>query len=512
MFGVLAVAAFVGYLVLGRNQWFFSDEWDYLVTRSLFSDPASLLVAHNGHWQTLPAIMYRVLFHFFHLSSYLPYQIPVVALHVTTAGLLRLVMRRAGVGPWIATAGAVVFLLLGTGLENIVFAVQVTFLGSLALGLAQLLLADHDGASRRRDVWAVVCSVGAIMCSGVGVTMVGITAVAVLLRRGWKPAVLQAAPAAGLYLLWFLFYGDPVARTGSLTTIGSFVGIGVWSAVAAIAQYTVVAWLLVVVALAGWALRLRPGGLPQLRGALAAPVAMVVGVAGFLLTTAISRAGPFGAASAASARYFALVVALLLPAVAVGVDALARKHLALGVTAVVVLLAGVPGNVATALREIKPRDAVVGASRELILTLPRLPEAATAPGDMRPLPETNYGPSLTVGWLRDALAAGWLPAPAGTSPSVVANARFHLSLWQRTATHPPAGCRPLTAPVTVTVKQGDRVYLAGGFVTMTELIDGQAGNTVTFNPNRGNEIEVLHGPLTLQLSSGGVNGPGQLCQ
>ena len=71
--------------------------------------------------------------------------------HLVAAALLLAVMRRARVRPWIATAAASSFVLFGAGWENIVVPFQICFTGALAFGLAQLLLADHDGSIDRRD-------------------------------------------------------------------------------------------------------------------------------------------------------------------------------------------------------------------------------------------------------------------------------------------------------------------------------------------------------------------------
>jgi hypothetical protein len=135
---------------LGRYRWFFHDEWDYLAGRN-GGDIENILIPHNEHWSTLPILVYRALFRLVGLRSYLPYQAVLVVLHLTAAALLRVVMRRAGVGPWIATAAAALFVLFGTGAENLVYAVNMGFAGALVFGLVQLLLADHDGPIDRRD-------------------------------------------------------------------------------------------------------------------------------------------------------------------------------------------------------------------------------------------------------------------------------------------------------------------------------------------------------------------------
>ncbi len=62
-----------------------------------------LLRPHNEHISVLPILVYRALWHLFGLHSYDPYQLCVIALHLTAAVLLRAVMRRSGVNPWIAT-------------------------------------------------------------------------------------------------------------------------------------------------------------------------------------------------------------------------------------------------------------------------------------------------------------------------------------------------------------------------------------------------------------------------
>ena len=155
VFGVfIVVAAWALIAKLGNYFWFHGDEWDFLVTRDGGS-LGDLLHPHNEHLQLLPIVVYRVLWNLFGLRSYTPYQVPVIALHLTAAVLLRAVMRRCNVNPWIATAAASVFVLFGPGEENIIWAFQIGFTGTLVFGLSQLLLADHDGPFGRRDWFAL---------------------------------------------------------------------------------------------------------------------------------------------------------------------------------------------------------------------------------------------------------------------------------------------------------------------------------------------------------------------
>ena len=207
VFIVVDLLAIPVFLWIGRRQWFFLDEWDFLATRDGGSI-SDLLTSHNEHWTTVPIIVYRVLWNLFGLHTYLPYQLVPLLLHVAAAALLLVVIRRAGVNPWIATAAASLFALFGSGSQNVVWAFQITFVGALAFGLAQLCLADHEGRIDWRDFAALGCGLLAMMCSGVGVTMVVIVGIAMFLRRGWVIAAMQTIPLAVIYAAWFSAYGE----------------------------------------------------------------------------------------------------------------------------------------------------------------------------------------------------------------------------------------------------------------------------------------------------------------
>src|SRR5205085_1738075 len=90
----------------------------------------------------------------------------------------------------------------GAGAENILVAFQITFVWALPRGLGHLLLADHDGPVARRDWLGLLAGLAALMCSGVAVSMTIVVGIAMLLRRGWRVALLHTAPLATVYLVW----------------------------------------------------------------------------------------------------------------------------------------------------------------------------------------------------------------------------------------------------------------------------------------------------------------------
>ena len=223
MFIAVQVLAGLLWLVLGRRQWFIADEWDFLADRD-GGDLGDLLRPHNEHWSTIPILVYRALWNVAGLRSYVPYLLPVIAAHLTAAALLRVVMRRSGVDPWIATAAASAFALFGAGRFNIIYPFQIGFTGALAIGLAALLVADRDGGLARADVAGVLACVASLLFAGIAVVLVAAVALSVLLRRGLKVAAVYALVPGGVFLLWASTAGaGEFERSGTPRQVAGFV-------------------------------------------------------------------------------------------------------------------------------------------------------------------------------------------------------------------------------------------------------------------------------------------------
>ena len=118
----LAVWAFAAYVTialplvllrLGSFRWFLGDDWFFLAGRD--ASLHDVLEPFNSQWDGLPLLAYRGLWSMFGLRTYVPYQATCLTLHLVAAALLRVVMRRAGVRPWIATTAAAMFVLFGPG-------------------------------------------------------------------------------------------------------------------------------------------------------------------------------------------------------------------------------------------------------------------------------------------------------------------------------------------------------------------------------------------------------------
>ena len=490
-------------LVWGRHGWFTQDDWDFLSARTVGS-ANDLFRAHFQHWTTLPILPYRVLWTIVGVRSYTPYQALIVVTHLIAAALVLTVMRRAGVRPWLATITGILFVYFGAGAENILVAFQITFVGALAFGLGQLLLADHDGPLARRDWLGLLAGFAGLMCSGVAITMTLVVGVAILLRRGlrgWRVALFHTAPLGAAYLLWAELApkGQPTSnyRSDSVMQVVRFAWSGASGTFARLGQVPGVGIALALVLVGGCFVLIRSREAREPRGRLAVPVALLAGGMLFLLVTGVARAGQ-GGLRARESRYLYMVAAMALPAVALAADALISRRRQLAVPIVVLLLLGLPGNV--------HRLADTGSVRQFenakltrseLLALGRLPMADQLRDSHLPVTVQNprYAQEgLTYAWLVKGVESGRIPAPAerGKFQDPTDVLRFFLV---PTAPRRAVTCGP--GPTIRVLERGQTVTIERGnvFVTYAPL-DATSSLRRTVAPST---LKALVGPLRLRI-------------
>jgi len=224
---LLSLAA--GGLVLlrvNRNQWFFGDEWEFLGgIRRATPWYDQLLQPHNEHWSTAPYLLYRLLEATFGIRTYWPYIGLAVLLHLLIVHLVWRVMLQSRITPWVATVVVLPLIVLGAGSQNLLWAFQIGFLGSVALGLGTLLLVNHAGTWERRDWAGIALAVFALLWSGVSVLLIVVCALVVLLRRGIKPASAFALVPGVVYIVWAVAYPPPT-NLAAPSVSARFVGGG----------------------------------------------------------------------------------------------------------------------------------------------------------------------------------------------------------------------------------------------------------------------------------------------
>jgi hypothetical protein len=516
VFAAVLTAALPLILVLGRYLWFPYDDWDFLAGRTA-GDIGDLFRPHNEHWSTLPILFYRFVWSLVGLRSYLPYQVPNVLLHLTVAVLLRMVMRRAGVGPWISTAAASLFALFGAGRDDIIWAFQIGFVAALAFGLVHLLLADHEGPVDWRDWLGLLAGSAGLLCSGVAVTMAVVVGLAMLVRRGWRIAALHTAPLGVLYLVWWLAVGRD-AYEGAGTTIGRlavYVRTGIGATFDGMGQLPGAGVALGVLLVVGLVVAWGPLDSAERRKRAAAPGALLTGAVLFLVTAGLGRANPptgaaaFFPAPAAPSRYLYVVAALMLPAIAVAANAVVRRWRMFAPAVFVLLVIGIPGN----LQDLADRPPLFTSGRgykRLLLSLPRLPVAREVPGWVG-LPGVAFLPrAITIGWLLDGAASGRVPDPGAIDPTDAATNTLRLALYQsRVATKKP--CRNLTDTAPSRLDKGQSISIDSPVQVVYTPEGGAASRPISFNPANGRRLVALAGPLTLRVWSNNPAQPVAMC-
>ena len=512
-FVAVVAAALVYYVTLARRQWFGADEWDFVAGRT-GGDLADLFRPHNEHWSTLPIIAFRLLWQVVGVRSYLPYLLLIVMLHLAVACLLRTVMRRAGVNPWIATAAATLFVLFGTGHDNILWAFQIGFVGALVFGLSHLLLADHDGPIDRRDVLGLVAGLAGLMCSGVGVPMVAAVGLATLVRRGWRLALFHVAPLAVVYCVWLATSaGNSYSTRAGLGQVARFTGTDLRATFEALGQLpgsgiVLGALLLVGLALAWWP-RLRD----DLPARAAAPGALLGGAVLFLAITGFGRAGqPLSVLTQPwdASRYLHIVAALVLPALAVGLDAIARRLGRPGtVAAVVVLLVGVPGNLSAVDTYVAQTGPSLRIFRHAILATPKLAITRDLPRSYKPF--LPFVPSVTVGWLLDSEADGRVPGPGHLSRRERSELTLALVLRPAFGHTSGARCTTIVGSGRHQLERGDVILVAARSRLDVSVVEGSRP-MVPVGYGGSERRLALRSVIALPLQMTARGGRAQMCR
>jgi hypothetical protein len=505
-FVVVLLGAFVLYMTVGRDYWFRADDWAFLIGKDggSFQD---LFREQHEHWNTVPIVVYRVWWHIFGLH-YTAYLLPVVLLHLTAGVLLRTIMIRAGVGAWMATlVASTVVLLSGSGSDNIIWAFQMGFTGSLVCGLAYLLLTDHDGPFDRRDAAGLCLGLIGLMCSGVGVTMVLVVGVFTLLRRGWRIALVHVVPLAAAFVAWFtLFERRTYADSGGKVepaAVLRFIGRGSYTSLERITRAPGGALVLLAVLVAG--LGMAWWGLPrsELRRRAAAPAALLLGALSFLAVVGVGRGPTLTSHYATISRFVHVVVVLGACALAVALDAIVRRAWVLGPVVALLLTVGMVRNV----QDLSP--AVPGGRRPAVLAAASVPALRTSPAALRPFAGRIGEGLITAGWLRDGVEAGKIDVLRRPDPYLAAVATLNLGLAPRDA-DPVGSCQPMKAHKR-RLEVGDELAFRGTIVV--ELVTRHRYRHPVvrgFSSARGMRVVAVTGPLTLRVVPY-PGSPAQVC-
>lgn len=189
----------------GDGLTFFQDTWDFLLNRRGFGADV-FLAPHNEHIVLIPVGLEQLLLRIFGMDSARPEQVLLTVVLLATATVVFAYVRRR-VGPWPALIAAVLLLFLGPAWQDLLWAFQISLVGSLLFGIAMLLALERGEG--RGDAAACLLLAVSIGFSSLGLAFAVAAGVDVLLRRrerGLRRAWVVLVPLA-LYGAWYAGWG-----------------------------------------------------------------------------------------------------------------------------------------------------------------------------------------------------------------------------------------------------------------------------------------------------------------
>ena len=306
---VAALLACSAILLLGRAGTFYFDEWTFILTAPHWT-AETYFQPHNEHPAILFRTIYSLLLHTVGLRTYYPYLALLLAAHMANVVLLfELVRRRSG--DLVACAAAFLWMLLGAGWDDLLWAFQVAWLLSVAFGLGTLL-ALQAPPTRRRLAIAAGCLLVSLMFSGIAAAFAVVVVVQLALRRETRRGLLWFVPVGVALAAWYVAFGrfgnhpNPQPTAANLLLDPLYAGWGLsQSAAAIIGEGGPVGVILLVIAAAVIAWRWSR------RGADPYAIAVACGLVAFYLVTGLTRA-QLGIEQSGSSRYVYIAVVFWL--------------------------------------------------------------------------------------------------------------------------------------------------------------------------------------------------------
>lgn len=227
--GLALLAAAIWLLSLDSHLTFIADDWELLVKRQGWNGGYFLEPFHENI-VVGPALVYRLLLTVFGMDSALPFYVVSIGLFLTSAVLLFVLLQRR-IGEWPALVGAVLVLFLGAAFEDLLWAFQSGYFGSMVAGLGMLLALERE--DKRGDTIASALLAVSLAFSSLGLTFVAGAAVAI--ASGRRPRARRAYVALVpfvLYALWWIGWGHSAESNFSVGNIANLPGF-VYDAAAA---------------------------------------------------------------------------------------------------------------------------------------------------------------------------------------------------------------------------------------------------------------------------------------
>jgi hypothetical protein len=228
-------------IFIGRNQWFFYDDFDFVSNNRISGSYISaLLMPHNEHTALVPFVLFRLIYMFFGLSSYMPYFAINIIVLTTLFFVLYLFARLLKISSRIAFFGIIFLSFTPAYYENIFWAFQVGLSLSACFGFISLGLIS---ASSRFNKYNKILVFGALMISvfssSLGLIFISMSIIFILLNRSWKSYIASVVLPLIIWILWSVNFSSTQGLSLSkliftLNNYTQFMSVGVNEALTSI--------------------------------------------------------------------------------------------------------------------------------------------------------------------------------------------------------------------------------------------------------------------------------------
>lgn len=223
-------------IAVGSRLSFLLDDWVFILYRRGF-DLDAFVRPDNEHFVAGPVAIWKLLLATFGIGSTVPFRVVSTALFLVGVGLMFVWVRRR-VGEWASLLAAILVLFLGAAFDDVLWFSSITFLGSMACGLAMLVALDRR--DRVGDGRACIWLVGSLLFSSLWLAFAAGAALDIVLRRGersWRGRAYVVVVPALLFAAWWLGWGHTAESALSfhnLATTPLFVLDSIAAAIAAL--------------------------------------------------------------------------------------------------------------------------------------------------------------------------------------------------------------------------------------------------------------------------------------
>jgi hypothetical protein len=181
------------------------DDYGFLLARPGLS-VHSLLAPYNEHLSAVAVLAYRALFALVGISTAVPY-IALLFLTMSACAALAYAYGRRTLGPWLALGPPLVLVTLGPAAEGLLWPAVSSVWAAVAFWLGGMLLVERDRPLN--DALGCVLFTLGVGCFSIVPALLPATALALVLRSGWRRALRRAwtvAIPAGLWVAWWVAY------------------------------------------------------------------------------------------------------------------------------------------------------------------------------------------------------------------------------------------------------------------------------------------------------------------